>query len=101
MPGWLGNIAVAPEPGSTWEEAEIKHVTPEVLGPGVPVARQKLRRGAAVCAHCEAVVSREQATVGGPLIENEARFGNRPVIAHECKQARGLVYLYTDQGESR
>jgi hypothetical protein len=95
MPTWVGSEASAPEPGSPWmaEEPELRLIkaNPKRL----PRSR---RRGKALCPFCAQVVPDEQAVVRGPLIENDVRFDCRPVIAHRCKQAQGIIHLYVDQG---
>lgn len=93
---WVGNEAEAPPRGSTWPEADILDLTPANPDDGLLHAPPGAPLGMAVCAHCESVVSQDQAVVKGGLIENEPRFDNRPVIEHYCKQARGVVYLYAD-----
>lgn len=96
MPGWIGNQAEAPIPGDLARqeipELTIVDVTPEAAVPETGMW------GHAYCPHCEMVVDREQALVRGPLLdtENDPRYSGRPVIAHRCKQARGVVHLYCD-----
>lgn len=93
MPAWLGNQADAPPPGAFWaaEQPDLRLI--DANPKQVPRSR---KRGKAYCAHCEQVVPHEQALIRGPLIENDPRYDNRPVIAHRCKQAQGVIHLYVE-----
>lgn len=100
MPGWIGNQAEAPPPGSAWKaeqpELELFDLTPMEMPELWPP--RKTVTGRALCQHCLMVVDEPQAWIEGPVIDtkDDPRYDGRPLIAHQCKQARSLVYLYVD-----
>jgi|SRR6516164_2062309 hypothetical protein len=85
---------------ANWPPAPIVPLRPEEalvdVTPREITERMEGKLGSAVCPFCETVVAREQAVVSGPVLSPDERYDFRPVFAHSCKQAMGVIHLYAD-----